>query len=128
MLDSLQRVLIQPTPNSTEGLAAAVPLVEHMERDIMAKPTAYEMSLNGTNSVEAAVESVMCALLLTHPISDEQMEVIRREVSKFIAELLDKNREQPASFNGSPDVACEDALGSGTQDMKHVRSYRVFHT
>jgi hypothetical protein len=46
--------------------------------------------------MQAAVNRVMRAFTLKHPISDEEAEAVRKEVTAFAAELLEKYKDQLA--------------------------------
>ena len=44
--------------------------------------------------MSAVVDRVMRAFTLNHPMSDEQTEAVRQEVTEFTAELLEKYKNQ----------------------------------
>ena len=46
--------------------------------------------------MQADVDRVMHAFTLKHPISDEEAEAVRKEVTKFAAGLLEKYKDQLA--------------------------------
>jgi hypothetical protein len=46
--------------------------------------------------MQAVVERVMRVFTLKHPISDEEAEAVRKEVTEFAAGLLEKYKDQLA--------------------------------
>ena len=46
--------------------------------------------------MQAVVDRAMRAFTLKHPISDEEAEAVRKEVTAFAAELLEKYKDQLA--------------------------------
>ena len=46
--------------------------------------------------MQAVVDRVMRAFTLKHPISDEEAEAVRKEVTEFAAGLLEKYKDQLA--------------------------------
>jgi hypothetical protein len=46
--------------------------------------------------MQAVVDRVMRAFTLEHPLSDEEAEALRREVTEFAAALLEKYKDQLA--------------------------------
>jgi hypothetical protein len=46
--------------------------------------------------MQVVVNRVMRPFTLKHPISDEEAEVVRREVTEFAARLLEKYKDQLA--------------------------------
>jgi hypothetical protein len=81
------------TANSSQYFEPMVPAVRPNGGNFLFRG---EFRLKLEFSMQAAVDRVMRAFTLKHPIPDEEAEAIRKEVSAFATELLEKYKDQLA--------------------------------
>jgi hypothetical protein len=74
--------------------------------------------------MQTTVDRVMRAFTLKHPIPDEEAEAIRKEVTAFASELLEKYKDQLARRTPQPGGTLNLRQGFGyglTQLRQHAR-------